>query len=302
MNICTATHPSSTAHGLQSCSTQPRRNNFKWLLTQPLAQLRQQLEYLESEYCRSGDSHAYFLSCYIVSMKRCEYLIAAIQNPDHPEHADYADLDDGLIESIARYFSLFYFSAHESVLNLEISVPNPWGIALGLNSEDRRSPLHGMLLGLIAHSCYDLPLVLSEKNPSSQYIYDRSNSKHKKTYRQISRILINALPEIADNLDSTMRRMAGGGMRSYGLSIKLVGYLLRQRYFSRLVYQVLNDVHREALLNGYRIQRGSLSIDALAEDCGRNMSELFRGSIYINIFKYIVHKLVKKQLCRSGRW
>lgn len=294
MNICEAPDLSLVKDGHCADSSQPTQSNFRWSRSLSLSQLRQRLEYLETQHCLAGDSHAYFLSCYIVSMKRCEYLIEAIRDRGHPEHARYAELDDRLIDTIASYFSHYYFSAYESVLSPDRKrAPNPWVLALKSDSVAKRSPLHGMLLGLIAHSCYDLPLVLSEITPSGRAIYDGSNIKHKRTYLEISKLLVDELPVIGQSLELTLTHMRHRGLVKGGLRIQLVGYLLRSGFFNRIVYEVLTNVHREALLNCYRLQRGILSVDALADLCCERMSALTQGSFHVNVVKALFQSLVK---------
>ncbi|MBV2119916.1 MAG: hypothetical protein KUF74_00520 [Candidatus Thiodiazotropha sp. (ex Ctena orbiculata)] len=294
MNICEASDLSLVKDGHCAGSSQSIQSNFKWSRSLSLSQLRQQLEYLENQHCLAGDSHAYFLSCYIVSMKRCEYLIEAIRDKGHPEHARYAELDDRLIEIIASYFSHYYFSAYERVLSSDKQqAPNPWVLALKSDSVAKQSPLHGMLLGLIAHSCYDLPLVLSEITPSGRTIYDGSNIKHKRTYLEISKLLVEELPVIGHNLDSTHTSMRPRGLVKGGVRIRLIGYLLKGGLFKRIVYKVLTDVHREALLNSYRLQRGILSVEALADLCCKRMCALTQGSFHVNVVKALFQSLVK---------
>ncbi|MCG7873693.1 MAG: DUF5995 family protein [Candidatus Thiodiazotropha lotti] len=294
MNICEAPDLSLVKDGRYADSSQPIQSNLNWSSTLSLSQLRQQLEYLETQHSLTGDSHAYFLSCYIVSMKRCEYLIEAIRNSDHPEHALCADLDDRLIESIASYFSYYYFSAYEAVLSSgKKRVPNPWALALNSDSVAKQSPLHGMLLGLIAHSCYDLPLVLSETTSSGSPLYDWSNADHKRTYLEISKLLVEELPVIGRNIESTFGSMRRRGLVKGGVSIRLVSYLLRSGFFSRIVFKVLTNVHREALLNCHRLQRGVLSVDALADLCCKRMSLFTQGSIHVNVVKAVFQVLVK---------
>ncbi|MEW8212787.1 MAG: DUF5995 family protein [Candidatus Thiodiazotropha taylori] len=294
MNICEAPDLSLIKDGHSAGSSQPIQSNFKWSRSLSLNQLRQQLEYLENQHCLAGDSHAYFLSCYIVSMKRCEYLIEAIGDKGHPEHARYAELDDRLIETIASYFSHYYFSAYERVLSSDKKqAPAPWVLALNSDSVAKQSPLHGMLLGLIAHSCYDLPLVLSELTSSGRAIYDWSNIKHKRTYLEISKLLVDELPVIGQSLELTQASMRHRGLVKGGVHIQLVGYLLKSGFLDRIVYKVLTNVHREALLNCYRLQRGILSVDALADLCCERMSMLTQGSFHLNVVKALYQSLVK---------
>ncbi|MCG7898338.1 MAG: DUF5995 family protein [Candidatus Thiodiazotropha weberae] len=294
MNICEASDLSLVKDGRYSDASQPIQSNFRWSPTLSLCQIRERLEYLENQHSLAGDSHAYFLSCYIVSMKRCEYLIEAIRNSDHPEHARYAELDDRLIESIASYFSYYYFSAYETALSSEEKrIPNPWVLALNSESVTKLPPLHGMLLGLVAHVCYDLPLVLLETKSSGVSIYDWSNAKHKRTYHEISELLVEELPVIARNIESTLACMRGRGRVKGGFSVQLVGYLLRSGLFSRVVFKVLTNVHREALLNCYRLQRGVLSREALAVLCCKRMSALKHGSIHVNIVKTLLQTQFK---------
>ena len=53
-------------------------------------EIQRELIRLEKAFCQAGNSHAFFVSTYIVSMQKCELLVEAINHATHPQHAEYA--------------------------------------------------------------------------------------------------------------------------------------------------------------------------------------------------------------------
>ena len=224
--------------------------------------------------CSLGSLHAFFLSTYIVSMRKCELLVDAIRNEHHPRHSEYAHLDADLIEQISSHFSRLYLEAlardHDAADN---TATNPWRIAFRFSDSAGATPDRCILLGLVAHSCHDLPIILSLPVDSNSRIYDPRNPKHRITYRRICGLLSEELPGIATNLWQTGRVMRSStGVASVCLFPWV--YRLGDRLVVALVHHLLRRVQQEALWNSMRLRRGSITTEQLEEISVRRLKSL----------------------------
>ncbi len=294
MNVCDVSPVSYSAAKHSYEQSTPNRVSCDWAPGKTLAQLRRQMEYLEEVLCNEGNCHAFFLSSYIVSMKKCEFLIQAIRDSNHPQHHKYNGLDADLVEAIASHFSRLYFSAYGSYRNgRTIDIPEPWKITFQLSEKPDASPALGILLGLIAHSCFDLPLVLSTKLDSGKTIYERSNKQHQQTYRRISRLLVDELKTIAKNLAQTKNAIQPYLARKSICIFPIFLQLLGKLPVSYLIYRVLHCVHREALLNSIRLQRSQITVEELSSINSQHIRMISRGPLSLKILRYFIQILVR---------
>ncbi|MET0066873.1 MAG: DUF5995 family protein [Candidatus Thiodiazotropha sp.] len=246
--------------------------------------LREELQRLETEFCRIGNYHGFFLSCYVVSMRKCESLVDAIRDPQHPQHEPLKGLSAELIHEIAARFSQHYFLACSNyMLGAVEQVPEPWRQAFDYSRREGADPIKCMLAGLIAHSCYDLPLVLSESMPRGGGVYNRTDRQHVLTYGLISRFLSDELGTVRENLRSTgsqLQATRGRRMRDLNMGI---AWLMDKYPLSRAIGRMLHAVHREAKLNCFRIQRGQMTHRDLSRLCCGYIDEVTRPRGYFSM-------------------
>ncbi|MET0089076.1 MAG: DUF5995 family protein [Candidatus Thiodiazotropha sp.] len=249
-----------------------------------LALLREELQRLETEFCRVGNYHGFFISCYVVSMRKCESLVDAIRDPHHPHHQPLNGLSADLIHEIAARFSQHYFQACSNyMLGAVERVPEPWRRAFDYSRKEGADPLRCMLAGLIAHSCYDLPLVLSESLPQGGGVYDRSDRQHVLTYGLISRFLTDELGAVRQNLRLTRNLLQGyRGRRMRDLSMG-IAWLMDKYPLSTAIGRMLHAVHREAKLNCFRLQRGRMNHQDLSRLCCDYIDEVTRSRGYLTM-------------------
>ncbi len=249
-----------------------------------LSLLREELQRLESEFCRIGNYHGFFLSCYVVSMRKCESLVDAIRDPRHPQYHPLSGLSADLIHEIAARFSQHYFQACSNyMLGAVERVPEPWRRAFDYSQQEEVDPLRCMLAGLIAHSCYDLPLVLTESLPQGGGVYNRSDRQHVLTYGLISRFLTDELGSVRQNLRLTRGLLQGNRGRRMGDLTMDIAWLMDKYPFSTAIGRMLHAVHREAKLNGFRLQRGRMNHHDLSRLCCDYIDEVTMPRGYLTM-------------------
>lgn len=284
-----AGEPATSLHGL----AEPRGT--------PVSEFRKQLEELEMRMCRQGNMHAFFLTTYVISMRKCERLIEAARNGDHPDHDQYAFIDADLVEQIATVFFRLYFEAFERYgKTAGEERDSPWESAFRISSNSSATPAQGMLSGLIAHSCYDLPLVLSTLKDNGEPVYDPDDSRHVATYDAISRLLTEELPAIAGNIHQTINAIRKqAGKQPSCLFLWLYRYA-GKRVAALATYHILHAVHREAAGNSIKLQQAGMTEAELARIVNRRLHSIAGRPLSLRLLWLIISGLLgNRQPVRS---
>jgi uncharacterized protein DUF5995 len=229
-------------------------------------EIRQRLEDMHEELSRRGDHRAVFPCSYIATTEKASIVIESIRNENHPDHDEFRELDDRLIENIVIEFAKFYFEAFDNYEWGEHSmVPPVWKFNFDEAKAQTTSVVEDMLLGYNAHISYDLSIILTKKLPDGKPLYDPGDSKHVNTFNAFNRILIEETDTIIQYVTEMEDRL-GGSSTAFITSGKTLGTkLLGAGGLEDMLLKFFSKAREEAEENSRALIEGRITQEEFAE-------------------------------------
>ena len=242
-----------------------------------IEEVRERLIDMMDELSHRGDHRAVFPCSYIATTNKARLVIDSIRNKTDPGYEKYKNYDDRLIENIVIEFARLYFQAFDDYEsgNLEKVAP-VWVVNFDEAKAQTTSVLEDMLLGYVAHICYDLSLILTKKMPDGRPLYNPDDPVHVETFSAFNRILIEETDTIIKYAFKIEKRLGGNSVNILTFGRTIGGKLLGKERLRDIVLKIFSEAREEAEEASKDLLAGRISENDFREKIARRSRRIGR--------------------------